>query len=268
MRYETITLEHSEEAPGTVTLTLNRPDALNAMTPAMGDEIVRAVEELRSDGSVRALIVTGAGKAFCAGGDLQMLARDAGVAAAEGPSMGATPREFYDRFLSLRKLPFPTVAAINGTAVGAGLCLALACDLRVAAARATMGMTFVKIGIHPGMGATFLLPSIVGTAVAAELFFTGRTIDAAEALRLGLVNRVVEGDRLAAEVQGLAAEISTSAPVAVRMLKESIYARDDRALDQALEQESRQQAATFLTADAREGIAAAMERRKPRFEGR
>lgn len=268
MSHETITLERHDENPGVVTLVLNRPGALNAMTPAMGAEIVGAVDELRADDSVRVLVVTGAGKAFCAGGDLSMLARDAGVGGAQGPTMGASPREFYDRFLSLRKLPFPTIAAINGPAIGAGLCLALACDLRVAATRATMGMTFVKIGIHPGMGATFLLPSIVGTAAAAELFFTGRTIDAAEALRLGLVNRVVEGERLLEEVRGLAAEISSSAPVAVRMLKESIYVRDDRALDQALEQESRQQAATFLTADAREGITAAMERRKPRFEGR
>jgi len=253
---------------GFVTLTLNRPDALNSMVPAMGEELERAVDEIRSDGSTRAVVLTGAGKAFCAGGDLAMLARDAGESGATGPSMGATPREFYDRFLSIRRLQVPTIAAINGPAIGAGLCLALACDLRVAASGATMGMTFVRVGIHPGMGATVWLPTLVGVAKAWELLFTGRIIDAQEAYRIGLVNGVVARDKVLAEAEIMASEIASAGPVAVRLLKETLRRSLDEGLSRALEDESRQQARSFQTEDAKEGIRALMERRPPRFEGR
>jgi enoyl-CoA hydratase len=228
----------------------------------------RAVEELRADESVRAVILTGAGKAFCAGGDLAMLARDAGAEGATGPSMGATPREFYDRFLSIRRLAVPTIAAINGPAIGAGLCLALACDLRVAASGATMGMSFVTVGIHPGMGATFWLPTLVGVPMAWELLFTGRLIDAVEAYRIGLLNRVVTRDKLLGAAEILAGEIASAAPVAVRLLKETLRRSLDDGLARALEDESRQQAKSFQTEDAKEGIRALMERREPKFRGR
>jgi enoyl-CoA hydratase/carnithine racemase len=267
MLFQYITLERDEQERGVVTLTLNRPDSHNAMTPDMGEEVTLAIAQVRDDPDARVMIVTGAGKSFCSGGDLGMLARDSGLEGATGPSMGDTPRQFYDRFLSLRSLPVPTIAAINGPAIGAGLCLALACDLRVAAAGATMGMTFVRVGIHPGMGATYLLPSLVGTAKAFELFFTGRIFDATEALSYGLVNRVVARPRLLEEVGALASEIAASAPIAVRTLKESIYRMMNPGLEQALEFESRQQAATFATLDAKEGITAIIERRKPRFRG-
>ncbi|MBI5440157.1 MAG: enoyl-CoA hydratase/isomerase family protein [Deltaproteobacteria bacterium] len=266
MAGELIRVQHDER--GFAVLSLERPEALNSMTPAMGEELGQAVEELCADESLRAVILTGAGKAFCAGGDLEMLARDAQGGGPGGPAMGATPREFYDRFLSIRKLPVPTIAAINGPAIGAGLCLALACDLRVAASGATMGMTFVRVGIHPGMGATFWLPTLVGVAKAWELLFTGRLIDAREAYQIGLVNRVVQRDRVVDEARELAAEIAEAGPVAVRLLKETLRRSLDQGLERALEDESRQQARTFRTEDAREGIRAITEKRKAAFKGR
>jgi enoyl-CoA hydratase/carnithine racemase len=188
MAYEHIRVTRED---GIVTLAFNRPETRNSMTPAMGDEVVRAVEEIRAEPAARVFVLTGTGKAFSSGGDLGMIARDTG-AQREGtaPSMAGSPRDFYARYLAIRSLPIPTIAAINGHAIGAGLCIALACDLRVAVADAKMGMTFTRLGIHPGMGATYFLPRLIGMARASELFFTGRVIDAAEAERLGIVNRV------------------------------------------------------------------------------
>lgn len=262
MAYEHIQLtRHGHVA----TLTLNRPETRNAMTPAMGEEVRCAVEVLRGDPDVRVLVVTGAGKAFSGGGDLGMLARDTGVRSSGADGMGSSPRDFYRRFLSIQSLPIPTIAAINGHAIGAGLCFALACDMRIASAEVKMGMTFTRLGIHPGMGATFFLPRLIGTARACELLFSGRIIDAAEAERLGIVGRVVARDAFAAAVLGLAAEVAAAAPIAVRMVKRAVYRGVESSLDDALDLESMQQAATFHTADAREGIRAVMEKREPVF---
>ncbi len=230
------------------TLTLNRPDARNAMTPAMGEEVHAAVEQLRRDAEVRAVVVTGAGKAFSGGGDLGMLARDAGLQDGAGAGMGGPPREFYRRFLAIQSLPMPTIAAINGHAIGAGLCFALACDMRIAVSDAKMGMTFTKLGIHPGMGATYFLPRLIGTPRACELLFGGRII--------------------AAAVQDLAGEMAAAAPIAVRFVKRALYRGLEHSLDDALDVESMQQSATFQTADAREGISAVIEKRAPKFSGK
>jgi enoyl-CoA hydratase len=265
MAYEHIKLERDGHI---VTLTLNRPETRNSMTPAMGEEIVRAVEELRGDETVRAVVITGAGKAFSSGGDLRMLARDTGAAETAGPSMAGSPREFYTRFLSIRGLPVPTIAAINGHAIGAGFCFALACDIRIAAEDVKMGMTFARLGIHPGMGATYLLPRLVGTARACDLFFTGRIIDAAEAERLGIVNRVVPRAELEGAMQELTREIASSAPIALRMIKKAIYRGIEHSLEDMLDYESLQQGITFTTEDAREGVRAVMEKRAPSFRGR
>jgi enoyl-CoA hydratase len=265
MPYEHITLAREGHV---ATLTLNRPEARNAMTPAMGDEVARAVEAIRADPEARVLIVTGAGKAFSGGGDLGMLAHDAGLTKDAAAGMGGPPRDFYARYLSVHSLPMPTIAAINGHAIGAGLCFALACDLRVAVADAKMGMTFTKLGIHPGMGATFFLPRIVGSARARELLFTGRIIDAQEAEGLGLVGRVVSREAFPATVAALANEIAAAAPIAVRMVKRALARSAGASLDDALDLESLQQSATFQTADAREGVRAVMEKRQPTFRGR
>ena len=265
MTYEHIQLTRQD---GVVTLTFNRPETRNSMTPAMGDEVVRAVEEIRNDPSARVCVLTGSGKSFSSGGDLGMLARDAGAAAAgDAPTMAGSPREFYVRYLSIRTLPIPTIAAINGHAIGAGLCIALACDLRVAVADAKMGMTFTRLGIHPGMGATFFLPRLIGVARACELFFTGRVFDAAEAERLGVVNRVAARADFEREVDALARSIASAAPLAVRMVKKAIYRGEHHSLDEMLDYESLQQGITFTTADAREGVTAVMEKREPKFRG-
>lgn len=261
-------IELARDASGIATLMFNRPETRNAMSPAMGEEVVQAVEELRRDHSVRVVVLTGSGRAFSSGGDLGMLARDSGVPVpGETPTMGGSPRDFYARYLAIRQLPMPTIAAINGHAIGAGLCIALACDLRIAAADAKMGMTFTRLGIHPGMGGTFFLPRLVGTARACELFFTGRVFGAAEAERLGVVNQTVPRAEFDAAVRRLATEIATAAPMAVRMVKRAIYRGVEHSLDDMLDLESMQQALTFSTADAREGVTAILEKREPRFVG-
>jgi len=182
--------------------------------------------------------------------------------------MGGPPREFYRRFLTIQSLPMPTIAAINGHAIGAGLCFALACDLRVAVSDAKMGMTFTKLGIHPGMGATYFLPRLIGSARSCELLFGGRIIDAVEAERMGLLNRVVPREAFAATVQELAGEIASAAPIAVRFVKRALYRGLEHSLEDALDVESMQQSATFQSADAREGITAVMEKRAPKFTGK
>lgn len=246
-------------------LTLNRPAERNAMTLEMGREIEAAVAELNAASRVRVVIVTGAGEAFSAGGNLRTLAREVGVAE-DGPAMGGGVA-FYAAFLSIRELRMPSIAAINGHAVGAGLCFALGCDLRVARENAKVGMTFVKLGIHPGMAATWTLPRLIGAAAAAELLYTGRMLSAREAAALGLVNRVASED-FAAAVEGLATEIAANAPLAVRALKETLRGTAGRSIEEAIEREAAAQAGTFGTEDAREGVRAIMEKRPPRFHGR
>ncbi len=260
-------LKVTVEDDGVATLLLDDPESRNAMTPDMGIEMVAAVEQLRGDPAVRVVLVTGAGRSFSAGGNLAMLARDAGLSD-EGPSMEGSPRDFYKRFLSIRSLEVPTIAVINGHAIGAGLCFALGCDIRIAVREAKLGMTFTRLGIHPGMGATYSLPRLVGPAVACELLFTGRVFDATEAADLGIVNRVVNRDQLGETAREMATQIATSGPVAVRMAKRAIYQGMNHSLDDALELESLQQGITFTTEDAKEGIRAIMEKRDPIFIGR
>jgi len=264
MAYEHIALTRED---GVVTLAFNRPETRNAMTPAMGEEVIRAVKEVSADPEARVLVLTGSGKAFSSGGDLAMLARDAGLSD-EGASMGGSPRDFYNQYLTIRQLPVPTIAAINGHAIGAGLCIALACDMRIAVTDAKMGMTFSKLGIHPGMGATYSLPRLVGTALACELLFTGRLLDADEAMRMGLVNRVAAREEFPQAVRAFAGEVAAAAPIVCRMLKKSIYRGANHTLDEMLDYESLNQGITFTTADAREGIRAIMEKRTPKFTGK
>ncbi len=266
MTYAKITV--TVEDDGVATLLLNDPDSRNAMTPDMGDEIVSAVGELNADDGVRIVLVTGAGRSFSAGGDLTMLARDAGMRDDDGPRLGDDGAAFYAKFLSVRKLKMPSIAVINGHAIGAGLCFALGCDMRIAAREAKVGMTFTRLGIHPGMGSTYLLPRLIGSAQASELIYTGRVIDADEALRMGVVNRVVQREDLAALARHTATEIATAGPIAVRLAKRAMRESSDGTLEQALELESTQQRVTFATEDAREGIRSILDKRPPVFIGR
>jgi len=243
-------------------LVLLRPAARNAMTDAMGAEVRRAVGELNADAAVRVVLVRGDGEAFSAGGDFSMLAARAQLPEAENR---LAMRTFYADFLSVRALRVPTVAVIGGPAIGAGLCFALACDLRVAAAGVKMAASFVRLGLHPGMGATYLLPRLCGPTAAADLLLTGRAIEAEEALRLGLVNQVHPRDVLDVAARALAAQLASAGPLAAAQTKATLSAAVERELDSALEREAAAQAVDFGSAEFREALQAVAERRPPRF---
>jgi len=250
-------------APGVVRLVLDNPDQRNAMSEEMTSSWVRAIDALADDRDVRVVVVTGEGSAFCSGGNTSWIASepDAGV-----DHLRERMMPFYRAWLSIRRLEVPTIAAVNGPAIGAGLCLALACDLRYAASGARLGVPFVKLGMHAGMGGTYLLPDVVGEAAARDLLLTGRVVDADEALRLGLVSRVVEPDAFHATVLEAATGIAGNAPIATRYTKVAL-ASGFTDLDSCLQWEALAQPATLTTADLQEGIRASRERRTPEFTG-
>lgn len=254
------------------TLTFNDPDRRNAMTQAMGEAFSREVALLSRAEGLRAVVLTGAGRAFSAGGDLGMIEQRAQEGAAEpGIARRAirdTMRSFYKLFLSVRDLPCPSIAAINGHAVGAGLCVALACDLRLVSREAKLGLNFTKLGLQPGMGATWTLPRLVGIARAAELLYTSRLIGGEEAAAMGMASRALPPDRVLDEARALAAEIAACAPLAVEGVKRSLARTATASLEDQLSFEAEVQAACFESSDVHEGLAAARERRDPRFAGR
>jgi enoyl-CoA hydratase/carnithine racemase len=252
-------------AGGIVLLTLNDPSRRNAMSDPMTDAWREAIAELRRDPAVRCVIVTGAGSAFSSGGELSWIAErgEVEVAPLRDHMLG-----FYRAWLSIRALEVPTIAAVNGAAVGAGLCLALACDLRYAAADAKLIAPFTQLGIHPGMAATYLLPEVGGLPLAREMLFTGRTVTGEQAESCGLVNRAVPREEVLDLALEIGAEIAAKAPVATRLTKVALAGGGHPSLDAALRWESLAQPVTMTTADLREGIAAQRERRAPRFTGR
>ncbi|WP_205471115.1 enoyl-CoA hydratase/isomerase family protein [Nocardioides sp. SYSU D00038] len=251
-------------APGVALLTLDNPDLRNAMSDEMTASWGAAVAELAADPSVRAVVVTGEGSAFCSGGNTSWIASepDAGV-----DRLRSRMLPFYRTWLAIRQLEVPTIAAVNGPAIGAGLCLALACDLRYAAAGARLGAPFVKLGMHPGMAATYLLPEVVGPAHARDLLLTGRLVDADEALGLGLVSRVLEPEGFLDEVLGIAAGIAATAPIPSRLTKLALLDGGHADFAAGLQWEAMAQPLTLATADLQEGIRAAQEKRPPRFTG-
>lgn len=254
-----------------VTLTLNDPERRNAMGEAMGRAFAARCERLERDERVRALILAGAGRAFSAGGDFDMLERlsDRAQTVPHGasPEVRDSMRGFYGLFLSIRRLPCPTIAALHGHALGAGLGVALACDIRLAAREAKLGLNFVRVGLHPGMGATWTLPRLVGPSLAAELLFTGRLIDGDEAARIGLASRALPAAEVPGAARALAAEIAASAPLAVRGARRSLRESPSNDLDAQLELEASEQALCYASGDFREGLAAAREGRAPAFKG-
>jgi len=259
---EPLRIDHSDD--GVVVLTLNLPERRNAMTEELTGAWVAAMSALRGDRDARVLLVTGAGTAFCAGGDLSWLGVGAGLSVDELRSRMAP---FYRAWLSIRDLEVPTIAVINGPAVGAGLALALACDLRYAAPEATMSVPFTSLGIHAGMAATWLLPEVAGLPVARELLLTGRVVTGEEAVGMGLINRTFPGEGLLAAALGVARSIAANAPVATRLT--TVALRDGhRSMADALRWEALAQPVTMATEDLAEGIAAQRERRPPRFTGR
>lgn len=251
-------------SPGVALVTLDNPGQRNAMSAPMTASWAAAVSELATDRGLRCLVVTGAGSAFCSGGDPRWIAGepDAPVHLLRDRMLG-----FYRTWLSVRRLEVPTIAAVNGPAVGAGLCLALACDLRFAAASARMSAPFVRLGMHAGMGATYTLPAVVGLAAARDLLLTGRMVDAAEALRLGLVSRVDPDEGFLDGVLATAAEVAATAPVASRLTTAALRGGGHANLDACLEWEALAQATTLATEDLHEGVRAVRERRAPQFRG-
>jgi enoyl-CoA hydratase len=243
-------------------LSLNRPEKLNAMTEAMGSALEMWVGRLNAEAGLRCVMVRGEGRAFSAGGDLDFLVANTERQQAEN---ACAMQIFYQRFLALRELVMPSMALLRGRATGAGLCVALACDLRFAAADALLSVNFTRVGLTPGMGGSWLLPRLIGPAKAAELLYTGRTVSAAEALAMGLVNGVFANDALEYEGRKVALAIAEAAPEAVRETKALLRASETLSLAGALEQEASKQAKCFAGPELREGIEAIRDRRAPRF---
>jgi enoyl-CoA hydratase/carnithine racemase len=250
---------------GVVLLTLDDPARRNAMADAMTAAWGETIAALRQDSEVRCVVVTGAGTAFSSGGDLSWIA-DRG--ASEVAPLRDHMLAFYRTWLSIRDLEVPTIAAVNGAAVGAGLCLALACDLRYAASDAKLVAPFTRLGIHPGMAATYLLPEAAGLPLAREMLFTGRAVTGEEAAAAGLVNRAVPRAEVLDVALGVAEEIAACAPVATRLTKAALAGGGHPGIDAALRWESLAQPVTMATADLTEGLAAQRERRAPNFTGR
>jgi enoyl-CoA hydratase/carnithine racemase len=258
-------LHLTRPSDGVALVTLDNPGQRNAMSGPMTEAWVRTVAELKSDRSVRCVVVTGEGSAFCSGGDPRWIASepDAPVHQLRDRMLG-----FYRAWLSVRELEVPTIAAINGPAVGAGLCLALACDLRYASTSARMSVPFVKLGMHAGMAATYTLPNVVGEAHARDLLLTGRMIGADEAFRIGMVSEVIPEDEFHDRVLAIAAEIAATAPVASRLTKIAMRDGGHADFDTCIDWEALAQPVTLTTEDLQEGVRASRERRKPVFRGR
>jgi 2-(1,2-epoxy-1,2-dihydrophenyl)acetyl-CoA isomerase len=251
-----------EVGDGVATITLDRPDALNALTIPLKEALRATFEGLGDDPAVRALVLTGAGRAFCAGQDLrERLEPDALPLAAE------VRARYNPLLLVMRRLGKPIVGAINGIAAGAGASLALACDIRIAGEGASFLLAFGRVGLIPDTGATWLLPRLVGGAKAAELALTTEPLSAADAERFGLVARVVPRDHLLAEAQALAGRLAAGAPIALALTKEALGLAWESTLEEQLETEAELQGRAGSSADHAEGIAAFLERRPPRFRG-
>lgn len=244
------------------TITLDRPEALNALTIPMKGELLRAFGLIARDRTVRAVILTGAGRAFCAGQDLKERQ------APDAPPLAIELRERYHPIIrAMRALDQPIVGAINGVAAGAGASLAFACDLRVAADGASFVLAFGRIGLVPDSGATWYLPRLVGAAKAAELALLGEALGAADAERSGLVSRVVPSSDLADEARAMATRLADLAPAALASTKRALDRAWSVDLDQALDDEADRQGVAGASRDHAEGMAAFLEKRSPRFTG-
>jgi 2-(1,2-epoxy-1,2-dihydrophenyl)acetyl-CoA isomerase len=244
------------------TITLDRPEALNSLTIPVKSALLAAFRRVRADDDVRAVVLTGTGRAFCAGQDLR-----------ERLEPDAVPLdvELRDRYNPLIRamwtLEKPIVGAINGIAAGAGASLAMACDIRVAAEEASFLLAFGRVGLVPDSGATWLLPRLVGLSIAMQLALTNEPLGAEDARRLGLVSNVVPGERLAAEARTVAEALAAAAPRAIALTKRALHASLESTLDEAVEREAVLQGEAGATRDHREGLEAFVEKRPPQFEG-
>jgi len=251
---------------GIVTLVMNRPDRMNALSNELASSLNETLDRIAKDDAVHVVVITGAGRAFCAGGDLAVIGK--GRESGDSHSLEPLLRAGMQAVLKMRTMPQPVIAAVNGAAAGAGMNIALAADIRIAAEEAVFGQNFAKVGLFPDYGGTYFLPQLVGPAKAAELFYTGDMIDAKLALSLGIVNHVFPGPALGAEVMKLALKIAQGPSVAIRAVKNVIFGKEKEALEDALEREVREQIRCFLSEDCKEGIRAFFEKRAPKFIGK
>ncbi len=260
-----------EKAGRVALLTLNRPESRNAISTVEDcDEIAAAFTRAQEDAEITVAILTGAGKAFCSGGDLKSIRERSGI----GPSK-VTPegtrrnyrRGVHTAIKAIADTEIVTIAAINGAAIGLGLDIAAACDMRVMAESAKVASSFVKVGIIPGDGGAHILSALLGRAVASELIFTGDTIDSAEALRIGLVNKVTPDEKLMDEARALAARVAVNPPRSVRMSKRLMLEAQHGRLSDVLELSAAFQALAHETRDHKEAVDAFVEKRSPRFTG-
>jgi len=251
-----------------VTLTLNRPETLNAMNEPMMAEIERILIELEADTEVRAVVLTGAGRAFSSGGDQKRRPGEGQQPFFDGDLGGALIERLNRCILRMQRLEKPIIGSINGVAAGAGLNIALATDLRIAADTARFGEVFTRVGLVPDGGGTYFLPRLVGTAKAMEMILLADIIDAQEALRIGLVNLVVPAEQLENETLKLAERLAQGPTVAYGLAKTGLYQGLGMSLEDVLNMEARNQAIAVRTPDRAEGVAAFLEKRPPRFTGR
>lgn len=254
-----------EKRDGVGTLTLNQPENRNALSFALTEEFVRVIQEVKKDPEIRALVITGSGKSFCSGGDVREMAAQHAMPA---PERMKIIKGFYEKLLTFLELDIPVVASINGHAIGAGASLTAACDLRIASEEAKIGFGFVRVGLHPGLGATYFLPRLVGTAKAMELIFTGEPVDAKESLRIGLVNKVVPKDMLQEETFSFVKKFADGPPIPIRMVKQALSRELYTTLESALEYEAFAQTVVSQTEDVMEGVMSFLEKRAPKFNGK
>jgi len=255
----------SAAADAVTTITLNRPDKLNAFSGTMREELLAALVAAEGDAACRVVIVTGAGRAFCSGGDVEYMS------GLQKNGDVASLRKLLDAgkavVLQIASMSKPVIASVNGVAAGAGCNLALACDYRIASDAAKFSESFVRIGLHPDWGGTWLLPRLVGRGRALEMMMTGRMVDAAEALRIGLVERVVPADSLVSETTALARTLADGPPIALRGIKRALALSERNDLASQIDLESDHQTEAFLSKDAGEGMGAFFEKRGAAFRG-
>jgi 2-(1,2-epoxy-1,2-dihydrophenyl)acetyl-CoA isomerase len=254
-----------ERSDGVHILRLNRPETLNAFNVEMAQDLVNALIRAADDTTVRAIVITGAGQAFSAGADLEML-REARIrhATRELEALVLAGKEIC---LAIATMPKLVIAAVNGHAAGGGMSLACACDLRIASDQAEFGQSFAQVGLYPDFGATYFLPRLVGLSRASELFYTAEMLTAAEAQRIGIVCSVYPEDQFEEETRKLAKKVAAGPPLAYRDVKRTMIGEMRRELEDALDEEIRLQVHCFLSEDCAEGLAAFAEKRKPNFTG-
>ena len=269
MSYENILLTNDE---GIAKLTLNRPERLNAVGPAMAQEILAALAEVDGNEEARVLVFTGAGRGFCAGADVGGMT--GGTREGMGTARNAEEmRRYHSRVvgkigITLQKMQKPTIAMVNGIAVGGGFDVALACDLRVGSKNARFRNAFVKIGLFPGWGGTWLYPRVMGLPKALEYLYTGDFLDAEEAEKIGVLNKLVAPEDLEKETMALARKIAQGPPIALRLMKLQAYKGMQMDLETAVEMAAACESITLNSEDHKEGVAAFREKRDPRFQGR